>query len=48
MFFVVKSIKSSVASPKVRITFFTQLHIVIMRDVENAKNIIKRRKHLFY
>ena len=29
---------------KVRIAFFIHLHIVIMRDVENVRNIIKRRK----
>ena len=39
-----KRIKSIVANAKVRIVFFIHLHIVIMRDVENARKIMKRRK----
>ena len=39
-----KRIKIFIANAKVRIAFFIHLHIVIMRDVETGRNIIKRRK----
>ena len=39
-----KRIKSVVANAKVMIVFFKHLHIVIMRDVRNVRNIIKTRK----
>ena len=43
-----KRIKSFVANAKVMIAFFIFLHIVIMRDVRNVRNIIKKEKQLFY
>ena len=39
-----KSIESLVAKAKVTIAFFIYLHTVIIRDVKNVRNIIKRRK----
>ena len=44
-----KSIKSTVDNAKVRMVFFIHFHIVIMRDVENVRGVIKRtKKNLFY
>ena len=39
-----KRIKCIVANAKVGRVFFIRLHIVIMNDVKNVRNIIKRRK----
>ena len=39
-----KSIRITIANAKVRIAFFIYSHIVIVKDVKNVKNIIKRRK----
>ena len=43
-----KGIKSIVANAKVMIAFFMHLHIVIINDVKNVRNIIKRRKTSFF
>ena len=46
MFFVIffkKSIKSIVAKAKATIAFFMHLHFVIIRDIRNVRNIIKRK-----
>ena len=37
-----------VANAKVIIAFFMHLHIVIIRDVKNLKNITKKRKMYFF
>ena len=37
-----KRIKSTVANAKVRTAFFIHLQIVVLRDVENVRNIIKK------
>ena len=45
MFFIVffdEKVKSIVANAKVMIAFFIHLHIFIMRDVENVRNVIKQ------
>ena len=39
-----KRTKSIVAIAKVTIAFFLFLHTVIIRDVKNVRNFIKRRK----
>ena len=39
-----KRIKSIVANAKVMMAFFIHSHILSMRDFENVRNIIKRRK----
>ena len=39
-----KSIKSTIANAKVRIAFFIHMHFVFMRNVEDVRNIVKRRK----
>ena len=42
-----KMTKSNVASAKVINEFFIHLHIVIIREIKNVKNITKRRKMSF-
>ena len=39
-----KRIKKMVAKANVMIAFFIHLHIVIMRDVKNARKVMNRRK----
>ena len=43
-----KRIKRIIAKTNVTITFFTHLHIVIIRDDKNMMKITNNKKYLFY